>query len=73
MANSVLVQNSVEVKYQIGVDSKGKEVFKKQTFKNISADATDDNLVELSDAVESLMDYKVSTIQKQQNFIITRG
>jgi Protein of unknown function (DUF1659) len=73
MANSVLVQNSVEVKYQIGVDSKGKEVFKKQTFKNISVDATDDNLVELSDAVESLMDYKVSTIQKQQNFIITRG
>ncbi|EOR28280.1 hypothetical protein A500_00030, partial [Clostridium sartagoforme AAU1] len=56
-----------------GVDSKGKEVFKKQTFKNISADATDDNLVELSDAVESLMDYTVSTIQKQQNFIITRG
>ena len=73
MANSVLVQNSVEVKYQIGVDSKGKEVFKKQTLKNISADATDDNLVELSDAVQSLMDYKVSTIQKQQNFIITRG
>ncbi|MGY5239190.1 DUF1659 domain-containing protein [Clostridium tertium] len=71
-ANSVLTENAMKVRYQIGVDSKGKDVFKEQSFKNISADATDDNLVQLSDAVEKLLDYSVSTIKKQQTFIVTR-
>ena len=51
---------------------KGKDVFNKQSFKNVSVDATDDKLVELSDAVEKLMDYTVSTIKKQQTFMLTR-
>lgn len=73
MANSILVGNALEIDYLVGVDSKGKDIFNKQAFKNISVDATDDNLVELSDAVEKLMDYNVSTIKKEQSFIITRS
>ena len=73
MANSVLVGTALEINYQVGVDSKGKDVFNKQSFKNVSVDATDDKLVELSDAVEKLMDYTVSTIKKQQTFMLTRG
>lgn len=69
-ANSVLTENVIKVRYQIGGDSKGKDVFKEQNFKNIYADATDDNLVQLSDAVEKLLDYSVSTIKKQQTFIV---
>lgn len=72
MANSVLVGNALEINYQVGVDSKGKDVFNKQSFKNVSVDSTDDKLVELSDAVEKLMDYTVSTIKKQQTFMLTR-
>lgn len=73
MANSMLVGNTLEINYQVGVDSKGKDVFNKQSFKNVSVGATDENLVELSDAVERLMDYTVSTIKKQQTFIVTRS
>lgn len=35
-ASSVLVGNALGVSYQIGVDSKGNDVFKGKSFKNIS-------------------------------------
>lgn len=72
-ASSVLVGNALGLSYQVGVDSKGKDVFKGQSFKNISATATDEDLVALSDAIEGILEYKVSTIKKEQTYIVTRG
>ena len=72
-ASSVLVGNALGVSYQIGVDSKGNDVFKGQSFKNISATATDEELVALSDAIEGILEYTVSTIKKEQTYIVTRG
>ncbi|MDV4149920.1 DUF1659 domain-containing protein [Clostridium sp. AL.422] len=72
-ASSVLVGNALGVSYQIGVDSKGNDVFKGQSFKNISATATDDDLVALSDSIEGILEYTISTIKKEQTYIVTRG
>lgn len=72
-ASSVLVGNALGLSYQVGVDSKGNDVFKGQRFKNISATATDEDLVALSDAMEGILEYKVSTIKKEQTYIVTRG
>lgn len=38
-ANSVLVGNALGLGYQTGVDFKGNDVFKGQSFKNISINA----------------------------------
>ena len=71
-ANSVLVGNALGVSYQVGVDSKGNDVFKGQSFKNISATATDEDLVELSDAIGGILEHNITTIKKQQTYIVTR-
>ena len=72
-ASSVLVGNALGLSYQVGVDAKGNDVFKGQSFKNISATATDEELVALSDAIEGILEYTVSTIKKEQTYIVTRG
>ena len=72
-ASSVLVGNSLGVTYQTGVDSKGNDVFKGQSFKNISATATDDDLVALSDAIGTILEHTITTIKKEQSYIVTRG
>ncbi len=72
-ASSVLVGNALGLSYQIGVDSKGNDVFKGQSFRNISATATDEDLVALSDAIEGILEYRVTTIKKEQTYIVTRG
>ena len=72
-ASSVLVGNALGVSYQIGVDSKGNDVFKGQSFKNISSTATDEDLVALSDAIGRILEHNITTIKKQQTYIVTRG
>lgn len=72
MATSSLVENSLVVRYQVGVDTKGNEVFKQQNLKNINHEVADDELVALSDGIEKLMDHTVSTIKKNQTYIISR-
>lgn len=72
-ASSVLVGNSLGVTYQTGVDSKGNDVFKGQSFKNISATATDEDLVALSDAIGTILENTITTIKKEQSYIVTRG
>ena len=72
-ASSVLVGNVLGISYQTGVNSKGEDVFEGQIFKNISATATDDDLVALSDAIGGILDYNITTIKKEQTYVITRG
>jgi Protein of unknown function (DUF1659) len=72
MATSNLIENSLVIRYQVGVDEKGKEVFKQQNLKNINLEVEDGELVALSDGIEKLMDHTVSTIKKNQSYMLTR-
>lgn len=72
MASSMLTENSLVLRYQTGVTEGGKDVFKQQSFKNISPLATEENLLDLSDLVNEVIDYSVSTIKKEQTFILAR-
>lgn len=72
MATSNLIENSLVIRYQIGVDEKGKEVFKQQNLKNINPEVEDGELVALSDGIEKLMEHTVSTIKKNQSYMLTR-
>ena len=72
MATSNLIENSLVIRYQVGVDEKGKEVFKQQNLKNINPELEDGELVALSDGIEKLMDHTVSSIKKNQSYMLTR-
>ena len=71
-ASSVLVGNALGLSYQVGVDSKGNDIFKGQSFKNISATATDEDLVALSDAIEGILENRITTIKKVQTYVVSR-
>lgn len=70
--SSNLLTNSLALKYKIGVDATGKDVFKEQTFKNISSTATDDELMSAADGVEKLLDFAVGSVKKEQTFILIK-
>ena len=72
MANSMLVTNSLSLKYKIGVDEEDKDVFKTQTLKNLSSLATDENLIALADGIANIVDYPISTILKEQTYAISK-
>ena len=72
MATSNLIENALVIRYQVGVDEKGKEVFKQQNLKNINPEVEDGELVTLSDGIEKLMDHTVSSIKKNQSYMLTR-
>ena len=42
MATSSLVENSLVIRYQVGVEKKGNEVFNQQNLKNINPEVADD-------------------------------
>lgn len=69
---TVLTENKLVVSYNIGVDDEGKDIFKKQSLKNISSTATDGSLLDFSDLVEEVIGYEISTVKKEQSFVLTR-
>ena len=72
MSSSMLITNSLSLKYKIGVDEENNDLFKTQTLKNISSLATDENLIALADGIANIVDYPISTILKEQTYAITK-
>lgn len=72
-ANSILVQNAMSVNYRTGTDTKGKDVYRKQTFKNLNVDATDDEIISLTEAIQKVFEYTISTIKKEQGFVVVKN
>jgi len=73
MANAMLTENTLVLRYQIGVNDEGKDVFKQQNFKRVSSLATEEELLDLADLVEGVIDFTVSEIKKEQTFILARS
>ena len=72
MAKAMLTGNTLVLRYQIGVNDEGKDVFKQQNFKRVSSLATEEELLDLADLVEGVIDFTVSEIKKEQTFILAR-
>lgn len=72
MASSSLIQNGLTIRYRMGVTSAGADVYGTQTFKNVGTSLTDAKLIEFLDLVDDLMDYSVSTMLKENTFMLSR-
>lgn len=73
MASSMLTENTLVLRYQIGVNDEGKEVFKQQNFKKVSPLSTEEELLDLADLVDGIIDFTVSEVKKEQTFILARA
>ena len=72
MANAMLTENNLVLRYQIGVNDEGKDVFKQQNFKRVSSLATEEELLDLADLVGGVIDFSVSEVKKEQTFVLAR-
>lgn len=72
MANSVLLDTTMVMKYKIGVDTKGNDVYKTQRASELNLLATDENLLDLSEIVESIIEYPISLVTKLETHLLSR-
>lgn len=54
--NSTLKKKTGSMRFKIGVDSKGNDVFRTVTLTNIDENSTDDNILAILKAVNGIMD-----------------
>lgn len=70
--NSILVDTAVVVKYKVGVDTKGNEVFRNQRANELNLVATDESLLDLGDIVGSFISYPVTDVTKESVHLLSR-
>ena len=70
--NSVLMDTAVVLKYKVGVDAKGNDIFKSQKASELNLTATDEVLLDLSDVMGSFINYPVSQVTKETVNLLSR-
>jgi len=70
MAQALLTSKSLVIKYKIGMDAAGRDVFKRQGFSNISDIATDDNLYAVGTAIGNLLNTEIYSVLKEDSYEI---
>lgn len=70
--SSILVDTAVVVKYKVGVDTKGNEIFKNQKASELNLLATEESLLDLGDIIGSFISYPVTDIRKESVHLLSR-
>lgn len=72
MATTLLTGNSMVIKYKVGVNEKGDDVFKTQRFSNVRFDINDDDFYSIGEAIKNLLDTTVIYVLKEQDYILEK-
>lgn len=70
--SSILVDTAVVVKYKVGVDTKGNEVFRNQKASDLNLLATEETLLDLGDIIGNFVSYPVIDVTKQSTHLLSR-
>ena len=70
--NSILVDTSVVVKYKVGVDSKGNDVFRTQRANDLNLLATDETLMDLGDVIGSFIEHPIAQVTKESVSLLSK-
>lgn len=74
MASSMLVGYTFGFSYLVGVNSKGEDIYRGQSFTNFKPSVTDAEVIGFADLVEELMyeNYSISSMKKLLNYEVSR-
>lgn len=64
-ANSMLVQSAMLIKYKTGVDQRGKDIIKTERFSKLRLDCTDDEILEVANAMGQALKYPVAHLSRE--------
>jgi len=67
MAQAVLAKTVLRLVFEKGMDEKGKPVFKAKTFTNVKKDATTDQLHQAAQAMASLCNDPLNSIERNDS------
>jgi hypothetical protein len=73
MANVIKLTSAIILKANVGTDELGNDVYKNLTFKKVKASATDQDVLDVAQALALLVDGTVSSIMRQNLDEITVG
>ena len=72
VVSSVLLDTTMVMKYKVGVDTKGNDIHRTQKASDLNLLATDENLLNLSDIVGSIIDYPIALVTKEEIHMLSR-
>ena len=72
-ANSTKIQSAMILKFKDGVDFKGKDIIKNQSFSKIKVEATDDEILAVGTALGGLLAFHIVNISRQDQSTILKG
>ncbi|TXC82233.1 DUF1659 domain-containing protein [Metabacillus litoralis] len=67
MANQVLLDSQLRLVFDMGVDEKGKIIFKNKNYNNIKTSATADELLSVAQAIVSLQTETLSAVERNNS------
>lgn len=71
MATATLASSRLSVTFDAGVDGDGDPVYTRKSFNNVKPDAENDDLYDIVQALAPLQEHELSTIERDNTFILT--
>ncbi|WP_251862418.1 DUF1659 domain-containing protein [Clostridium sp. Marseille-Q2269] len=71
-ASKNLLERSLAISYEDGLDEKGKNIIKKSTYKNVKFDAEPEALMTVVDSIEPLMPEGISETTVLENYALLK-
>lgn len=70
--NSVLVDTSIVVKYKVGVDSKGNDLFRTQRASDLNLLAIDETLMAFGDVISNFIEHPIYQVTKEEVNLLSK-
>lgn len=70
--SKILTGNAMSVSYKTGVDPKGKDIIKTQNFKGISTSATNDEIMTLSDKLQTVIAFPINEVAITETSVLVK-
>ncbi|MBZ5752391.1 DUF1659 domain-containing protein [Metabacillus rhizolycopersici] len=71
MAAEVLLESQLRLVFDMGLDEKGKQIFKRKNYNNIKTSATADQLLQAAQAIGSLQTETLAFVERNDTNQIT--
>lgn len=70
--SKILTGNAMALSYKTGVDPKGKDIIKSQNFKGINTTATNDEIMTLSEKLQTVIAYPINEVELVETSILVK-
>jgi hypothetical protein len=71
ISDSTKIGTTMSLKSKVGVDTKGKDVFKTQNFANVKVATTDDAILAVGMALGTLLEFNLSDVSRHDQTSIS--